>query len=167
VRQDQRDGLRVLVGDEVGDGFRVEPLQGFQGALLHIGGEVVHQGLGAVAAERLGERVLHIVGRGIDHEPAAGARGALVVELLEHHIELFGRDVGEAGHVVAHLLDFRVFQVLDDVGRGLFPHRHQQDRRLLRAGHLSDRHRASRCSLLQSVKPLNRILKLSNLEPGN
>ena len=131
VGQDQRDGLRVLVGDDVEDLGGVGLAQELERAHLDGAGQARHDLLGVLGAERLLEDRAGVV------EPALGdvlLGQRDLVELLDHLVLALGRDVADAGDLERELVDLLLAQVLEHGRRGLGAQAHEQDRGLLPPG---------------------------------
>ncbi len=118
MREDQRDGLRVLVVDELGELLRIGFLQRveigqFRAQRLH---QPVHQFSRVLRPERAHEHLFRVVDAALEHV-IVGHRH--LVELFENSFSLVVADGGDARHFVADGLHFFFVHLPQDIGGDL------------------------------------------------
>ena len=116
VREDQRDGLRMLVVDELGELLRIGFLQRVEAGQLRAQRlhQPVHQFSGVLRAEGVHEHFLRIVDAALEHV-VVGHRH--LVELFENALGLIVADGGDARHLVADGLHFFFVHLPQDLAR--------------------------------------------------
>ena len=85
MREHQRDDLRMLVLDQIGDRARIHPLERFEPRALLLRGDPREHVFGAVMAQRLFHDVLDLRTRA---EAQRGALAGTEHELVEHLVDL-------------------------------------------------------------------------------
>ena len=132
MRQNQRDGLRMLAFDETGEQLRIQPLQALAGigAAARCFGQPLHVFLAAFGAECGGQNALGEIHAAVTL--AGMRRGGS--EFLQNRFGLFagnGRQTGDGGR---DRLNFVVAQTLEQLRGSLIAHGDQQNRGFLNAG---------------------------------
>ena len=132
MRQNQRDGLRMLAFDEAREQLRIEPLQALAGirAAARGFGQPLHVFLAALGTERGSQNALGEIHAAVTL-PGMRRGGA---KFLQNRLRLFagnGRQTGDRGR---DRLDFVVAQTLEQLRGNLIAHRDQQNRGFLNAG---------------------------------
>ncbi len=117
MRQDQRDGLRMLVVDEFGELLRIGLLQRVETGQL--GAQRLHQPVHQLAARARGRtRVISIFLRVVDAAlEHVVVRHRHLVELFENALGLVVADGGDARHLVADGLHFFFVHLPQDLAR--------------------------------------------------
>ena len=134
MRQNERDHLRVLAVDELGELLRIGLLQRVEGSDVGAQGldQAVEQPPRRIRAEGADQDLAGVVQAALEH---VVVRDGHLVELLEDRFGLFVSDLGDARDLAADFLNLLLVELLENLGAGLVSQDHQQNGRLLDPGH--------------------------------